>query len=292
MSLEGILREVELADNVTVIAGGLQNPSTSIEADKKKNEVALKYLFDTKQFKDKADFEANTLPQDRPAVINTTFERIPTLAYENALTQFQKDGANALKDAKGYRPSLLKLASDEEASRHASEFLTKKDKKFGGLVALYNQYEGINALVKAIDAGKDIDPKIREQLVDRAGEEKGKKAFDEFRAKGNTDAYASAAAAITKISTIARARIDNKIIKEGVQIEMKNIEGKMKAINPNYNQLVAEGLGDYLVDLSKSSGTEKDGKTPVSLRVPQMLYQLEKGYGIGSREFKDVYKKK
>ncbi|MDO8564071.1 MAG: hypothetical protein Q7R87_03620 [Nanoarchaeota archaeon] len=291
MSLENILKQVELADHVSVIAGGLQNPTTRTEADKKKNEVALKYLFETKQFKDQADFEASTLPQDRPAVIGTTFDRIPILSYENALTQFQKDGVSALQKGGKYIPSILKLASDEEAVRHASEFLSKKDKKFGSLVQLYIGYENNKGIIKALDDGKELGNEITNKLLESAGDARSEAEQKRLIASGNTDAYAAAAGAITKVVTISRAKVDKKILKEGVQAQLKDIEGKMKAINPNYEQIVAEGLGDYLVDLSKSSGVEKDGKTPISLRAPQILYQLERGYGPGTREFKVLYKK-
>lgn len=293
MTLDELIGHVERADKANIIAGGLQNPKLQAEADKQKKALAINYLTNViGRFEDEDDFKARIPNEnDRKDIINSAFEVIHQTSYEDALVAFQSNPDAVFKDGKEYRPSLLKLVADENAVSHAVKYLAKKDKKLAPLAALYHVQEQSKDLVDRIEKGKEIDEKEREQLVQEAVNANVVRVYGALKKKGRTDNYAKAGAALEKVITNAEIKTDRKILKKGVEAKIEKIKKEMEKINPNYEQLVAEGLGDYLVALSKSSGAEKNGQ-PIAYRVVDSLYQLEKGYGVGQREFNDVFKKK
>jgi hypothetical protein len=154
------------------------------------------------------------------------------------------------------------------------------------------QLESYKQLQRQVEAGKSLDPDQSEKDSGIVINGVVSKVLNHYRGKFTEDvalALAKAAAA-----TYQSTRNSSDIVKEGLKIMVKKTQDDLAKKNPNYVAEVADAVNSYLMSEVNSSGVDANG-TPVSQIAMQRFYRAVAGkgkYGIGSREFSEVFKKK
>jgi len=299
---EDVMKPLKRVDEAVVIGRALSNPLLTGDARKKAEDFTGKFLaeepYKIKNEKGewevlgKKDFEA--MPEDRRgAIVSEVMENVVPISFEQATRVY----SDFLKTDASKSRKLAPLIQESDVREGVRQIFLKKDKEgkknLLTLVDEFINYSGTSDIAKRIADGKTIPREELEEAEKLARNGVAKQKYDDMKSAGYTDSTAAAAGKVAAI--VYDGFVDRtKMVALGAKLLAEKSKGRMKKIDENFEEVIAEGVREHFKNDIKSSRFvgSGDSATPASRRVVQLLYTAENDmkYGLGSREFSEFYK--
>ncbi len=277
-TLEGILGKIELVDRAQIIESGLQSATHNKKAGEERDKYATEGLTKDAYNPDGSprytpDAFGRLTEDEKKQKISEGYAFRQGKSLIDSIKVFAGNTDETLKDGDKYSKKLVDIAYEEIIMNSADD----KDKPVIFDSRMYSTYKSI---AKDLDAGKPMTPELKENLKQVAYAGAAKKKYDELKDYPEE---------LRQLGSKVAVPVDSEITPEHYKTGIKELIGKEKKNLVNkygdeFEGKIAESVGKTLVTLVKSSKPEKEQA------AIKLLYKANKGYGIGERDFKEVYK--
>lgn len=273
-----VLEKLELVDKSQAILSGLDSSVSCKRAGEERDKYGLEALTKDSYY-----------PNEKPRYSEDAFNKLSEdekkqkieegVAYRqgksltDSIRDFAADPDAVLKEGDKYRSKLIDIANAEIIVNSASE----KDHEILSESAAYINYQKI---AKDMDEGKPIPPQLKQNIEKIVSAAASKKMYDALK-----DYPEKLRELGARVAALVPGEITSDSYKDGVK-ELRDRAKKelVDRYGENFEDKLSEAVGKTLATLVKSSNPKKEQE------AASLLYRAEKGYGLGERDFKEVYK--
>lgn len=304
MSLDDVIKPLNRVDRATIISNASRNPLLAARARKAAESLAREYLDVVPyQIKDasgsfitvKPQYFDSLTPEQKERIAQEVMNVMPQQSLEQAMINYAKI-ADKIDSKEISHDQMVSLMADQEVNAGVRSIFSKKDKdgkkRLTNLVGEYSELQSYEAILRDLKDNKPIDSRQAEQVSKIISNGIIKANFDKYRAMGYTDSVAIAAGKLA-VAVNENVYDRKKMLQIGLDIAIKESKNELEKISKNYKADIANGVQEFLANEMKSSDVFGENQLPKSRRVVELVYRAKNDnkYGIGTREFSEVYAK-
>jgi hypothetical protein len=274
---DGILNKLDLVDNAAIISKGLESQVYNERANTEKDNYARDSIFNDAFNPDGSprmteDVFNGLREEEQNQLVEGAYNFRQRKSLADAVKDFSENPGDALRENDNYSNKLVDIAYSKEVIDNA------EDDKRKVLTDSF-QYSQFVQIIKDLEAGKPMDPELKQQIDKLASDGASKAMYNHM--DGYSEELRKLAA---QYAALVPGEITDDMRMDGTKKRRDDEKTDLEKMYGNdFETRIAEAVGGSLTSLVKSSDPKKE-QVAVGL-----MYKAFREHDLGERDFKDVY---